>query len=424
MRRLTLTLAALVALFAGLTAPVLRSAQVNAQDDGAEIDTLFQVSLEDAELPPTRVYLRLLYINMEPGSSNPAHTHPGPELWRVESGVVTVKLDGPGILRRTGEDADTAAPVGEEFTMERGDRLTILPSTPMGFSNKGDEAARILASVILPAGHQAPPGIDYMGQTPASDAYEGLEFPILADGLLENVPSGTTTLTIDRIRLAPGQALPASSDPALISVVRGSLEFSVDGGLAYVSRTATPGPSETPIETGETVTLGRYDAVFFPAGNNEAPRSENLADVTLYRLTITGEEGNATPVAEEDVASVSVTGPVAEETPEAEETEVPEATPTEEPTEEAEPTEEPTEEPTGAFTVGQTVYINETDVRLRDAATTNSNIVTGLTIGQALTITGESVTADDIVWWPVTSPDDATLTGWVAEQFLSADPIE
>lgn len=424
MRRLTLTLAAILAMVAGLLAPALHTTQVLAQDDGADIDTLFQVSLEDAELPPTRVYLRLLYINMEPGSSNPAHTHPGPELWRVETGVVTVNLGGPGILRRTGESEDSAAPVGEDFTMERGDRLTILPGSAMGFSNEGEDSVRILTSVILPAGHQAPPGIDYMGQTPAADAYEGLEFPILADGLLETVPSGTTTLTIDRIRLAPGAALPASPDPALITVARGSFEFTVDSGLVYISRTASPGPSETPIEAGETVTLGRYDAMFFPNGNNEAPRSENLADITLYRLTLSGESNDATPVASEDVAAISVIGPVAEETPEPEATEEPEETPTEEATEEAEPTVEPTPEQTGAFAVGQTVYVNETDVRLRDAATTNSNIVTGLTIGQVLTITGESVTADDLVWWPVTSPEDATFTGWVAEQFLSADPIE
>jgi mannose-6-phosphate isomerase-like protein (cupin superfamily) len=392
-----------------------------AQDNSAEVDTLFQVSLEDAELPPTRVYLRLLYINMEPGSSNPAHTHPGPELWRVDTGTVTVKLDGPGVLRRGGDD-ETAAPVGEEFELERGDQLTILPSSPMVFSNKSEDAVRILAAVILPAGHQAPPGIDYMGKTPAEDDYKGLEFPILADGLLETVPAGTTTLTIDRIRLGSGQALPASSDPSLVSVARGSLEFTVDSGLVYVSRTATPGPSEAPVEGGTSVTLGRYDAAFFPAGLIESPRSENLADVTLYRLTVSGEESAATPVAD-DVANISVTGPIAEETPEPEATETPEATATAEPT--AGPTKEPTVAPQGGnFQDGQTVYVNDSDVRLRDAPTTNSNIVTGLTIGQALTITGESVEADDIIWWPVTSPDDETFTGWVAEQFLSADPIE
>jgi mannose-6-phosphate isomerase-like protein (cupin superfamily) len=422
MRRMSLTLTALLALIAGLVVPTLRFTPVMAQDNGAEVDTLFQVSLEDAELPPTRVYLRLLYINMEPGSSNPAHTHPGPELWRVDTGTVTVKLDGPGVLRRGGEDEE-AAPVGEEFEIQRGDQLTILPSTPMVFSNKSEEEVRILAAVILPAGHQAPPGIDYMGQTPAEDDYQGLEFPILADGLLETVPAGTTTLTIDRIRLGSGQTLPASTDPALVSVARGSLEFTVDSGLVYVSRTATPGPSETPVEGGTAVTLGRYDAAFFPAGLSEAPRSENLADVTLYRLTVSGEEGDATPVAAEDVAKISVSGPIAEETPEAEATVEPEATATAEAT--AEPTKEPTVEPTdGNFQAGQTVYVSDTDVRLRDAPTTNSNIVTGLTIGQALTITGESVDADDIVWWPVTSPDDETFTGWVAEQFLSADPIE
>jgi hypothetical protein len=73
--------------------------------------------------------------------------------------------------------------------------------------------------------------------------------------------------------------------------------------------------------------------------------------------------------------------------------------------------------------VGQTVYVTDTDVRLRDAPTTNSNILTGLTLGQELVITGESVQADDITWWPVSSPDGASYVGWVAEQFLSSNPV-
>ena len=34
------------------------------------------------------------------------------------------------------------------------------------------------------------------------------------------------------------------------------------------------------------------------------------------------------------------------------------------------------------------------------------------------------VKADDIIWWPVVSPDDSSYAGWVAEQFLSADPVQ
>lgn len=420
MKRLILSMAVVLALIAGAASFAFRTGPVTAQE-GPEIDRLLQTALEDAELPPERVVVRLLYINMEPGSSNPNHTHPGPELWRVEAGTVTVELQGPGEIVRGGDRE--GAPTDRSFQLTRGEQLTIPPSTPMAFSNEGDEPVRILAVVILPYGSQAPPGIDYMGVEPAADAYEGLEFPILGDGMLEIVPGGTKTVTLERLRLQPGDPIPAEPNPHLLTVARGSLEFTVDGGnVQGPTRTASPGPVDTLVDAGTAVTLARYDAVFFPNGMNEAPRGDDQGDITLYRVIVSGDVPEATPTAEDDVAQLTITGPVAEVTP------TPEATAeaTTEPTEEA--TEEATEEPTataeaGGFTVGQTVYVNESDVRLRDAPTTNSNILTGLTLGQELVITGESVEADGFTWWPVSSPDGASFIGWVAADFLSPTPV-
>jgi len=417
MKRLISSLAITLALIAGFASPAFRATPVLAQE-GPEVDRLLQAELEDAELPPTRAVVRLLYINMEPGSSNPAHTHPGPELWRVDSGTVTVTLQGPAVITR-GHDEE-GAPTDRDFELTRGDQLTIPPSTPMQFSNKGDEPVRIIAIVILPYGHQAPPGIDYMGNEPAADAYNGLEFPILGDGMLEIVPGGTTTVTLERLRMAPGDPIPAQANPTLLSVGHGSLEFTVDGGdVQGPTRTASPGPVETLIEPGTDVQLGQFDAVFFPSGSAEATRGGDQAEVTLYRVIIAGDATGATPTSEEAIARIKLTGPIAEATPEATTEPTQEATP--EPTEAA--TAEATKTPTGAFTVGQTVYVNETDVRLRDAPSTNSNILTGLTLGQELVITGESVVADDITWWPVSSPDGASFVGWVAEQFLTPNPV-
>ena len=420
MKRLILLMAVSLALITGVASSAFRAGPATAQE-GPEIDRLIQTTLADAELPPERVVVRLLYINMEPGSSNPRHTHPGPELWRVEDGTVTVELQGPGEIVRSGDRE--GAPTDREFTLTRGEQLTILPSTPMAFSNESDEPVRILAVVILPYGSQAPPGIDYMGVQPPADAYKGLEFPILGDGMLESVPSGNTIVTLERLRLQPGDPIPAEPDPNLLSVARGSLEFTVDGGAVQgPTRTASPGPVETLVEPGTAVSLAQYDAVFFPTGMNDAPRGADQAEITLYRVIISGATPEATPTATEDVAQLSITGPIAESTP------TPEATAEATTDATAEPTEEATEESTptaqaSGFTVGQTVYVNETDVRLRDAPTVNSNILTGLTQGQELVITGESVQADDLTWWPVSSPDGASFIGWVAEQFLSATPV-
>lgn len=417
MRQLWMSLALSLALLASFAPSGIRPHSAAAQDDGPRIDTLFQTQLEDAELPPTRVVVRLLYITMEPGSSNPRHTHPGPEFWRIDTGTVTVELQGPGVILRAGSEDPEGAPTDRAFELNEGDQLTILPSTPMFFSNKGNEEARILASVILPYGHQAPPGIDYLGKEPAANAYDGIRFPILGDGMLEIVPGGTKTITIDRIRLSKGDPIPAESNPFLLSVARGSLEFTVTGGeVQGPTWTDKPGPTDALIAPNTSITLKRFDAVFFPSGMKEAARADNLADATLYRVIISGDQSASTPVAEGDIGEISITGPIAEETPVPEATAAPEAT--------AEATAEPTLGPSGAFSEGQTVYVNETDVRLRDAPTTESNILTGLTLGQELTITGAPVQANDITWWPVVSPVDPSMQGWVAEQFLSPNPIE
>lgn len=428
MKRLILSMSVVLALVAVLASSAFRAAPASAQE-GPDIDQLIQVSLEDADLPAMSAIVRLLYINMEPSSSNPVHRHPGgPEIWRVEAGTVTVRLQGPGIMVRDGESQGT--PDDSDFQLTRGDQLTILPGTAMQFSNEGEEPVRILAVVALPYGPRAPQTIDFMGSpTPIGEDYSGVRFTLLGDGDLANVPSGTKTITVERIRLQPGEPIPAESNPNLLTVARGSLEFTVAGGdVQEPFRTTSQGitiPAPL-IEPGTAVKLARYDAVFFPHGIQEAQRGDDQADITLYRVIVAGEAPEATPATEANVAVLSVTGPIAEVAPTPETT--PEAT-TEAPTDAtAESTEEATTEPTatsksGKFADGQTVYVNDSDVRLRDAPTTDSKILTGLTIGQELEITGESVEADDITWWPVSSPDGESFVGWVAEQFLSATPV-
>jgi len=421
MNRRTVLPAALRAPLGGVIGPIAAPGFALAQDGTAQINTLFRVTLEDADLPPAPVFMRLLSISMDPGSSSPNHTHPGPEFWYVQSGVVTVKVQGPTILLKNGQgEKEAPAPVNENFDMKRGDRITFIPGTPLTFANKGTDSVTILIGVILPAGHQFPPGVTYVDGQPAADAFQGLTTQILADGRSDVFPNGQTTITVDRVKMTSGQALPALPNTELISVAKPSMEVTIVSGEVYESRTASPGPQETPLAAGTSLQLGEGDALFLPAGNQEATRDASLADLTVYRLWVEGTEPAATPVPADSVGVIQITGPKAPEptaTPEASKTPKPTAQPTEQ------ATQEPTLTATGKFQVGETVYVNDTSVRLRDAPTTSSNIVTGLTINQELVITGESQSGDDITWWPVADASDSTLAGWVAEQFLSDQPV-
>src|SRR3954452_19457474 len=127
MRHRSFSLVVSLAVLAALVMPLLGTQRVLAQDD-AEPTSLFQVTLDDAQLPPAPVFVRLLRITMDPGSSSPNHTHPGPELWLIESGDLTVQVDGPTImLRAKAGSKSEAAPVKKEFTLSKGDQITFIP---------------------------------------------------------------------------------------------------------------------------------------------------------------------------------------------------------------------------------------------------------------------------------------------------------
>jgi hypothetical protein len=78
--------------------------------------------------------------------------------------------------------------------------------------------------------------------------------------------------------------------------------------------------------------------------------------------------------------------------------------------------ETPTEAGGGGFKDGDKVVTTEA-VNLRsEAALDENNVLMQLDAGTPLTVTGETVPADDIDWVPVVTADDES--GYVAAQYL------
>jgi hypothetical protein len=78
---------------------------------------------------------------------------------------------------------------------------------------------------------------------------------------------------------------------------------------------------------------------------------------------------------------------------------------------------------TTEITNGASVVVANTNgdgVNMRDAAATTGNVVAMLPEGTALTVTGDSVKADQYTWWPVKTADGQT--GYVASDFLQVAP--
>lgn len=358
------------------------------------------------DMPAAPSFVRLLRINLAPGAQSPLHVHPGPEMGVIESGVSSVQVEGPTDLLPAGRTKPISAPEGEEFEMERGDQVLYPTGSPQSFvNNSEDDNTVILSAVILPAGSPTPPGLTWVGGTPGPNALAGLTSVILGDGVASQLPTGQTGISIERLIVEPGESIPASDVPTMLSLEDGRFDFTTVSGETQVSRTTTPGPQEAaPLE--EEFSLAPGDAAFFPTGIEEVERPESDGQVTMLRMTIA-------EIPTTDAASPTAS-PVAEDESERAVIEITEAQePTPAPTQDAESADD------GVLGVGDVVAVNEAEVRLRDAPTVNSNIVTGLDQGAEFTITDGPVEADGFVWFAVESTVDSAIVGWIAADFIS-----
>ncbi len=407
-RRLMLSLTLLATFVAGsLWTP---GGAVVAQDEPAN-EVLFSVDLEEGQYPIAPSFVRLLRINMAPGSSSPMHTHPGPEIALVEQGFVTVQVNGRTLLSQAPADGTPApietAPNNTEFELQTGDVITYLPQTPMTFRNGAEEPLSLLTAVLLPAGNQHPPGISYLDGQPAADAFEGVAPEILGDGVATILPRDGLTLTVERVRIGPGEPIPAFDGPIMLTLESGVLDFTIFGGKVQVSRTATPGPQ--PDSAPETVvSLAKSDAVFFPLGMREVDRSALEGEIVLLRTTLeaTGEGAEPTP-SETGIGEIRVLAEELIETP---------ASPVAGGSPSAEATPEEEGEP--VLEEGALVEANSDGVNIRSGAGTDSEIVFQVFIGDQMRITGEPEESGDFVWWPVELVNDPSITGFIAEDFI------
>ncbi len=71
----------------------------------------------------------------------------------------------------------------------------------------------------------------------------------------------------------------------------------------------------------------------------------------------------------------------------------------------------------GGLAEGGQATVTESAVNLRSEPTTNGEVVTTLSTGDAVTITGASAEADGFVWWPITTAEGDS--GFVSGDFLT-----
>ena len=380
-------------------------------------ESLLAATLQELPRPPS--FIRMVRIVLQPGASVPVHTHPGPEFGVIEAGTLTVETRGQAVIAQMGPDGKPlparVTPSDETFPMVVDDQIVYPQSVPFGFINNSREPVQLLAAVILPAGSQRPPGAQWVDGTPGPNAFQGVTSQILGDAIANGWPTGTLAVTIDRLALAPGEAIPARGGPVMLSIERGAFAFQLSAGPSpQVSRGGVlADQNATP---GAAYLLNPGDSVFFPGGMAQVPRQQSDGVLVLLRMSVTGTgTAPATPPAATTPTAATTAAPAAPQTATAAATAPPQSAETPAPTAPANQTPA-ADQP--RFAPGSAATVAEDGVRLRDAPTTEGGVVAELEQGRELTITGAPVEGDGITWYPVQAVDDPAVAGFVTDEFL------
>ena len=439
--RLVMVVVLLAALMAGASLHPSGSTAQDATAPEASTATTPQVDVVIDPMPLAPSFVRLIGITLQPGSSIPMRSHPGPKIDRVASGTLTAVVRDEGNLASVtlGGAAPAAVTAGEDVSLAAGDVIVLPVDTFYAFRNDGTEPVTLLSTIMLPAGHQRPPGITYADGEPAANAYDGVTNQILGDGVATALPASPGRFMIDQVTVSLDQPLAASSEVTMLSNRTNGLEITTDSGRVQVSRTVSPGPQRDS-GSGSAYTLVSGDGLFFPEGHGEITVPDG--EIQFTRMTLTGGEtvDSGASTGAEGTPGVSGVGSISIVTVPAVSTDPnltplpatsrsPRAAATATPTE---PIDAPTEaavEPTVAagtgaiesFSIGATVATTDVAVNIRsDPAADAEVVLTADAAGSQFVVIGEAVDADGITWVPVQSLDDTSISGWVSADLLQA----
>ena len=259
------------------------------------MDTNTLVVSSGATLPPPPVVVDLARLTYAPGSGGSSRALPGQLLLAVESGTLTVHLDGAGQLLQQDQPAVRAQ---GRLTLDAGDGLVLPAATAAAFRNEESvpvvalgvglfpaAVARGPASVGLPQGHTAPARW-------ADDASPGASAQPLAGGWLVDSAGGPVAVELRRMSLPPqGKAAWSGDGAAVLAVETGALTLTVGQGLAWQQ---PPDGPDAWIAPASAATLLPGDGALLQDRPRITLRNDGSGPLLLLMLTVTPAE-RATP---------------------------------------------------------------------------------------------------------------------------------
>lgn len=391
----TLTLAVVGAPAAALAQDATPSASpeaVASPVSQVEADVITLMSADFDPMVPAPMTLRLLRITLEPGASTPMHTHPGPEFDLIEQGELTIETRGDAPVRRASGTPESST--GDAITLGEGDWIMFPPETGMYYINNTEDDVVMLSAVVLPIGDAYPESITYLDGQPSQDAFAGVSFKVLGDGLLSELPEGSAMIAVNSLMIPAGAPIPESEGAAMYSAVSGNFSFTVDAGEAQISRSELRS-LQRPAVPGTSFSLAEGDAAFFPYGVDAIERGEEYGDLELLSLEIlpsSNIEGTAA-----SLTSIEGDGTIAEGT--------------------GSQSEQSESAGDGTTASGMTATVNSDYVNLRTDPSTSGEIVAQLNAGVEVQVIGGPTEAEDYTWYQIQVAETGE-EGWIVDQYL------
>jgi hypothetical protein len=232
-------------------------------------------------MPPAPCGLELARLTYFPDHGGAPQTLPGPWLLAVESGALTVHLEGAGTLWR-GEDPPQAAQGA--LVLHAGDALDLPTNMTVHVHNAGTAPAVALAAgVFANVGRTTARGrIDsVLWDTSWSP---GATVKPLGGGWLIAPPTGATTITLQRLSLAMGAQMPLRPPgAAILAVETGALTLRGEQGLLW--RQTVGGPDDW-IDPAYPATLLPGEGALLQNRPEVTLRNDGSAPLLVLLLTV------------------------------------------------------------------------------------------------------------------------------------------
>jgi len=214
-------------------------------------------------LPEGPLFLGLARVVVPPGISTDDVGTPGPRLLVIESGEATVATAGPAEVAWVAGQRRQALALGAEVTLGPGDRIALGAGAARSLRNDGAKPAVLLDAALFPT----------RDIVPAFTTPDGISFRLLAGAIADAVPAGPVAISLTRIHLLEGAALPADPQPGptVAYVEAGSLAVTPTAGAVQTARAAaaTPFSSGGPLRAaplGAEITLAAGGTAFLATG--------------------------------------------------------------------------------------------------------------------------------------------------------------